>query len=233
MAAELDPPYGSRVDKLLTACRVLQNSGVDIVTISDSPMARVKLDPVVCGAKLQRETGMEVLPHFCCRDRNVNALRAMLLGAQCENIRTILAVTGDHVPELDRGYIKPVFNVTSAKLMEMISQMNQDVFADSPFTIGGAFNPNVANPKAELARLEKKLKAGAYMNNEVPGIQIPTAYVNRFSPEMSREEAQRTGIEIALEIAESLRPHADGFYFMTPFNRAEIVAELIEKCREM
>ena len=154
MAAELDPPYGSRVDKLLTACRVLQNSGVDIVTISDSPMARVKLDPVVCGAKLQRETGMEVLPHFCCRDRNVNALRAMLLGAQCENIRTILAVTGDHVPELNRGYIKPVFNVTSAKLMEMISQMNQDVFADSPFTIGGAFNPNVANPKAELARLE-------------------------------------------------------------------------------
>ena len=176
--------------------------------------------------------------------------------------------------QLDRGYIKPVFNVTSAKLMEMISQMNQDVFADSPFTIGGAFNPNVANPKAELARLEKKLKAGAvffltqpvfdegristvkearemgakmllgimplvsyrnavYMNNEVPGIQIPTAYVNRFSPEMSREEAQRTGIEIALEIAESLRPHADGFYFMTPFNRAEIVAELIEKCREM
>ena len=125
-----------------------------------------------------------------------------------------------------------------------------------------------------MARLEKKLKAGAvffltqpvfdegristvkearemgakmllgimplvsyrnavYMNNEVPGIQIPTAYVNRFSPEMSREEAQRTGIEIALEIAESLRPHADGFYFMTPFNRAEIVAELIEKCREM
>ena len=72
-----------------------------------------------------------------------------------------------------------------------------------------------------------------YMNNEVPGIQIPTAYVNRFSPEMSREEAQRTGIEIALEIAESLRPHADGFYFMTPFNRAEIVAELIEKCREI
>ena len=72
-----------------------------------------------------------------------------------------MAVTGDHVPELDRGYIKPGINVTSAKLMEMISQMNQDVFADSPFTIGGAFNPNVANPKAELARLEKKLKAGA------------------------------------------------------------------------
>ena len=46
-------------------------------------------------------------------------------------------------------------------------------------------------------------------------------------------ERDLTGIEIALEIAESLRPHADGFYFMTPFNRAEIVAELIEKCREM
>ena len=274
MAAELDPPYGSCVDKLLAACRLLRDSGVDIVTISDSPMARVKLDPVVCGAKLQRETGVEVLPHFCCRDRNVNALRAMLLGAQCENIHTILAVTGDHVPELDRGYIKPVFNVTSAKLMEIISQMNRDVFAETPFTIGGAFNPNVANPKAELTRLEKKLRAGAkffltqpvfdekridmvekaralgakmllgimplvsyrnavYMNNEVPGIHIPESYVNRFSPEMNREEAQRIGIEIALKIAKRLKPHADGFYFITPFNRAEIVAELIKKCREM
>lgn len=274
MAAELDPPYGSCVDKLLAACRVLRDGGVDIVTLSDSPMARVKLDPVVCGAKLQRETGVDVLPHFCCRDRNINALRAMLLGAQCENIHTILAVTGDHVPELDRGYIKPVFNVTSAKLMEIISQMNQDVFADSPFTIGGAFNPNVTNSKAELNRLEKKLKAGAlffltqpifdesrigivekarsmgakmllgimplvsyrnavYMNNEVPGIQIPENYINRFSPDMSREKGQETGIEIALEIAERLRPHADGFYFITPFNRAEIIAELMKQCRKM
>mgnify|MGYP000674141946 CR=1 FL=1 len=60
-----------------------------------------------------------------------------------------------------------------------------------------------------------------YMNNEVPGIQIPTAYVNRFSPEMSREEAQRTGVEIALEIAESLRLMRMASIFMTPFNREE------------
>lgn len=274
MAAELDPPYGSGVDRLVEASRRLRDSGVDIVTISDSPMARVKLDPMVCGAKLQRETRVEVLPHFCCRDRNVNALRAMLLGAQCENIHAVLAVTGDQVPEQDRGYIKPVFNVTSSKLMEIISHMNRDLFSETPFLIGGAFNPNVANPKAELNRLEKKLKAGAeffltqpvfdesrmevvekarslgakmllgvmplvsyrnavYMNNEVPGIQIPKAYVDRFSPEMSREAAQEAGIEIALEIAGRIKPYADGFYFMTPFNRAEIVAELMEKCRTM
>lgn len=274
MAAELDPPYGSDVNRLMEAAGLLRNGGVDIVTISDSPMARVKLDPVVCGAKLQREIGIEVLPHFCCRDRNVNALRAMLLGAQCENIHAILAVTGDHVPELDRGYIKPVFNVTSSKLMEIISQMNQNLFQETPFVIGGAFNPNVSNPKAELNRLEKKRKAGAeffltqpvfdesrmdmveearsmgaklllgilplvsyrnavYMNNEVPGIQVPEKYVNRFSPEMSREKAQETGIDIALEIAERIKRHADGFYFITPFNRADIVAELIEKCRKM
>lgn len=272
MAAELDPPYGSCVDRLIEASRRLRDSGVDIVTISDSPMARVKLDPMVCGAKIQRETGVEVLPHFCCRDRNVNALRAMLLGAQCENIHAVLAVTGDQVPELDRGYIKPVFNVTSSKLMEIISLMNRDLFQETPFIIGGAFNPNVANPKAELNRLEKKLKAGAeffltqpvfdenrmeivekarsmgakmllgimplvsyrnavYMNNEVPGIQIPKAYVSRFSPEMSRQAAQDTGIEIALEIAGRIKPYADGFYFMTPFNRVDIVEELMEKCR--
>ena len=89
MAAEPDPPYGSGVDQLVEVSRQLRDSGVDIVTISDSPMARVKLDPMVW-AKLKRETGVEVLPHFCCRDRNVNALRAMPLGAQCENIHAIL-----------------------------------------------------------------------------------------------------------------------------------------------
>lgn len=272
LAAELDPPYGSDLTKVLTAAGQLKASGMDVITISDSPLARVKLDSIVCAAKIRREVGISALPHLCCRDKNANALRASLMGAHCEGIRAVLAVTGDHVPESDRGYVKPVFNVTSIKLMEVIRQLNTDIFTESPMLIGGALNPMVPRVDTELIRVKRKMEAGAsffltqpvfegrfdlidrtralgakvlvgimplvsyrnayYMSNEVPGIQIPPDYLNRFHPEMNREQSAQTGIEIAVEIAKLARPHADGFYFMTPFNRAEIICAILSRLQE-
>ena len=272
LASELDPPYGTDLSKLLSAAQRLKDAQVDAITISDSPLARVKLDSVVCAAKIRREVGISTLPHLCCRDKNANALRASLLGAHCEGIRAVLAVTGDHVPECDRGYVKPVFNVTSIKLMENIQQMNSDVFADSPFSIGGALNPLIPRVESELKRVKRKMDAGAsffltqpvfcdsfdlidgaramgakvlvgimplvsfrnawYMSNEVPGIHIPESYLSRFSPDMGREEAAQVGVEIAVEIARMARSHADGFYFMTPFNRAEIICDILTQLRQ-
>ena len=38
-----------------------------------------------------------------CRDRNLNAIKASLLGLHMEGIRNILAVTGDAIPEAERN----------------------------------------------------------------------------------------------------------------------------------
>ena len=48
---------------------------------------------------------------------------------------------------------------------------------------------------------------------------------------MSREEAQQVGVEIAVEIAERLRDITDGYYFMVPFNRADMIARILEQIR--
>ena len=48
---------------------------------------------------------------------------------------------------------------------------------------------------------------------------------------MSREEAQAVGVRIAVEIAEKLSAVADGYYFMVPFNRAGMIAEIMEKTK--
>ena len=40
-------------------------------------------------------------------------------------------------------------------------------------------------------------------------------------------------IEIACEIAVRVRPYADGFYFITPFNRAEVVANVIKNIKKL
>lgn len=37
-----------------------------------------------------------------------------------------------------------------------------------------------------------------FLNNEFPGIVIPENYISKFNMEMSREEAEEVGIEIAV-----------------------------------
>ena len=48
---------------------------------------------------------------------------------------------------------------------------------------------------------------------------------------MSREEAQQVGVDVAAEIAEKLKDVTDGYYFMVPFNRASMIAEILKKIR--
>ncbi len=268
IAAELDPPEGADLSKLISAAKILKKSGVSVITVSDSPLGHARMDSVICSAKIHREVGIETLPHICCRDKNLNALRSLLLGAHCEGIRAVLAVTGDTIPESDRGLVKPVFNVDSTRLMELISKLNEDLFSEAPFTIGGAFDPAPRKQTIALSRLAKKQKSGAgfvltqpvfsedclpsieaarsqgmkvlvglmplvsyrnacFMKNEVPGINIPDELVRRFDPSMTREEAAAAGVSITVDLARRFRSHADGFYFMTPFNRADIIAQII------
>lgn len=158
---ELDPPKNSDLNQLIAAAYELKSAGVDAVTIADSPLARVKLDPIIAAARLMRETGISVLPHLTCRDRNVNSLRSLILGAHSEGIRQLLLITGDRIPESDRGFVKPVFNVNSTQLIELAAQMNSDVFINEPFQLAAAADLGSANCQAELNRILKKQEAGA------------------------------------------------------------------------
>jgi methionine synthase / methylenetetrahydrofolate reductase(NADPH) len=161
VAVELDPPRDSQLNPMIQAARQLQLSGADLLTLADSPLARVKMDPVACAARLHRETGMPVMPHLCCRDRNANALQSILLAAHSEGIRQVLAVTGDAIPESERGFVKPVFNMNSIGLLQLIRQMNKDLFPDDPVLAAAALDPCVVNPDIELARVLRKKEQGA------------------------------------------------------------------------
>ena len=67
-----------------------------------------------------------------------------------------------------------------------------------------------------------------FMKNEITGIHVPDEIIAQYDKDMSREEAQTVGVRIAAEIAEKLADTADGYYFMVPFNRAGMIAEIIE-----
>lgn len=59
----------------------MKESGVDVLTFPDSPSGRTRADSILMAEKVSRETGMCVMPHICCRDKNAIAMRSQLFGS--------------------------------------------------------------------------------------------------------------------------------------------------------
>lgn len=270
LVVELDPPTNTVMDKVMHCAEVCKENNIDLVTVADSPMSKVRVDSIVIASKIKREVGIDVMPHICCRDKNINAIRSSVLAANIEGIRNILAVTGDPVSGAEEIKAKSVFNLNSFRLIELISEMNKEVFNGDEISIGGALNLNALNKNSEISRMNKKISNGAsffltqpifeddtieflsnfkkesnakilggimplvsyrnaqFINNELPGVTIPQKYVKRFDKDMTRNEAEEVGIEIAVEIISKIKNYVDGLYLVTPFNRIEMVMKVIK-----
>ena len=114
---------------------------MDIITVPDCPIGRARMDSSLLACKLHRELGVDVLPHMTCRDRNLNATKALLLGLSVEGVNNVLIVTGDPIPTAERDEIKSVFNFNSRRLASYVSGLNETVLR-TPFRIFGALNVN-------------------------------------------------------------------------------------------
>lgn len=158
-AVELDPPVDADVTRFLQGAKRLLAAGADTITIADCPIARPRVDSCMLAAKLRRELGVEPIPHMTCRDRNINATRALLLGLSIEGVRNVLVVTGDPVPSAARDEVKSVFSFHSAILAGYIRQLGEEN-AVVPFRVFGALNVNAANFDAELKKARRKREAG-------------------------------------------------------------------------
>ncbi len=163
IAVELDPPLDADCDFLIGAAKTLRQAGVDLITVADSPLSRARADSIMTAAKIKRETGVEVMPHICCRDKNHIALKGGLLGAAFEGIHQVLVVTGDPPMQSDLRRNAGVFSFNSYDLISFIVGMNAQVFAQKPFLVGGALNVNAVNFESELKRAKLKLEKGASM----------------------------------------------------------------------
>jgi homocysteine S-methyltransferase len=161
IAVELAPPVGANDEKLMEAARFLENLGVDVVTFPDSPSGRTRIDSILMAGKVHKETGMCVMPHICCRDKNAIAMRSSFLGAYINDIHNFLIITGDPVPTMARQTTKAVFNFDSVGLMNIVKDMNEENFAQSPLSYGGAINQGRFNLDVEIGRVRRKMEAGA------------------------------------------------------------------------
>ncbi|HEX3027518.1 MAG TPA: bifunctional homocysteine S-methyltransferase/methylenetetrahydrofolate reductase [Clostridia bacterium] len=160
VAVELDSPLDADTGFFLSSAIKLSRAGADLITIADCPIGRARADSSMLAAKLRREYDIEAMPHLTCRDRNLNATKALLLGLNAENVSNVLCVTGDPIPSSDRNEIKSVFNFNSVRLASFIRDLNKTVFTNRPFTVAAALNVNAVTFDAELEKAKRKQDAG-------------------------------------------------------------------------
>lgn len=269
IAVELAPPLSVDDEKLMDAAHLLKKSRVDVLTFPDSPSGRTRVDSVLMAGKVSKETGIPVMPHICCRDKNAIAIRSLMLGAHINGIRNFLVITGDPIPSVARSSIKSVFNFDSTGLMRLIKEMNEEQLEHSPMCFGGCINQGRRNLDLEIGRVKKKMEAGAvffmtqpvstkesadrvrkikeetgarilcgimpfvslknatFMKNEMTGIEVTQEVLNRYRPEMTKEEGEEAGILLAKEMMDLMDDFADGYYFSFPFNRVHMLEKIL------
>ena len=181
VSVEVDPPRGIRPRKMIEGATLLKSSGVDMINVADSPMARVRMSSIALATMIQSQVGIETILHFTCRDRNLMGIQSDLMGAHALGIRNILALTGDPPRAGDYPNTTAVFDVDSIGLIRVLGQLNagvdlggNSIGEPTRFVIGCAVNPSAENFDQELERFRAKVEAGAEFAMTQPLYELST-----------------------------------------------------------
>jgi homocysteine S-methyltransferase len=231
---------------------------------------------------IQRETGMEAVFHYTCRDRNMLGMLSDLLGAAAGGLRNVLIVTGDPPATGPYPDSTAVFDIDSIGLTNLLHRLNQGldpggnpIGEPTRYVVGVALNQG-AEPRRELERFAWKVDAGAdfavtqpvfdpgqlegflkrarssipviagiwpltslrnaeFLANEVPGVVIPPAIIERMrkAQEHGAAAARAEGVAIASEMVEAVRDLVQGVQVSTPGGRTGTALDVLEALRSV
>lgn len=163
---EYNPPKGTNISGVLDNAKQLLGR-VHGVNVTDNTAAVVRAGSLpVC--RLLYELGHDPVMQLTCRDRNRIAMQSDLMGAHMLGIRNILCLTGDYPTVGDHKDAKPVYDLDSVQVMQLVHALNggrdmagHKLDGATDFTIGAAVTPEADLVGPVLAKFEVKVKAGA------------------------------------------------------------------------
>jgi homocysteine S-methyltransferase len=168
VSVQLDPPLGGSARGLLEIAHELREGGITFVDVNDNATARAGMSSLMVSARIERDCGLETVPHLTTRDWTVLGLESILLGAHAEGVRNVLAITGDPPEVGDYPGSQGVYEVDAIGLTQLITRLNRGedfngrpIDAPTSFFPGVAVNPTPDDMDVELERFEKKVEAGA------------------------------------------------------------------------
>jgi len=167
-SVEIVPPRGVDPAPMLTQARLLKAAGVDAVNVPDGPRAQSRMGALISGILIERETGLEAVVHYACRDRNLLGMLSDLLGAAAAGLHNLLIVTGDPPKMGPYPDATAVFDIDAIGLTNLVARLNRGldpggnpIGAPTRFVHGVGLNPAAPDLDRELARFAWKAEAGA------------------------------------------------------------------------
>ncbi|MBI5556547.1 MAG: methylenetetrahydrofolate reductase C-terminal domain-containing protein [Deltaproteobacteria bacterium] len=170
---ELVPSRGGRnrhIDRTLALARDLARDGrIQAVSITDNAGGHPALSPEVLGLEILA-MGLDVISHFSCKDKNRNEMESQLFGWDRRGLHNLLVISGDYPKQGYRGHPKPVFDLDSVHVVDMLNLMNKGHYLNqaahhpTSFFKGVAVSPfklTEAEQLMQYYKLHRKIAAGA------------------------------------------------------------------------
>ena len=167
VTSEIGPPKGIETHQLLEDAELIRGrvDGINVTDLQSSVMRLGSL--VVCS--LLKQKGFEPIFQVTCRDRNRLALQSDILSAAALGIENLLILTGDHPTLGDHPEAKPVFDLDSVQLLQVVKKLQEGLDmkgnklegAAPKFCLGAVVNPGADPIEPQIIKMEKKIEAGA------------------------------------------------------------------------
>ena len=168
VTAEMAPPKGYGFTECLETAALLKGK-VHGINVTDMQSACLKASSLGLCVAL-KQAGLEPILQVTGRDRNRMAIQADILSAAAFGIDTMLALTGDHPLVGDCKDSKPVYDLDSVGILNMLSRMEETgcdcggnpLSGGAPrFFKGAAVTPVYAPLPLQINKLRQKVDAGA------------------------------------------------------------------------
>ena len=166
VTSEIGPPKGIDIKEALEDADLIKGK-VDAINVTDLQSSVMRLGSLaVC--HLLKDRSIEPIFQIACRDRNRLALQSDLLSAAALGIENVLALTGDYTTLGDHPEAKPVFDLGSIELLDVIKTLQEgkdmkgNALKGAPkFCVGAVVNPGADPLEPEIIKMEKKISSGA------------------------------------------------------------------------
>jgi len=174
---ELVPGRGSwekaQEKALLLAEEAAKGKRIHAVSLTDNPGGNIAILPETIGREIMN-LGLEPIIHLTCKDKNRSQLESQLYALERAGLNNVLALTGDYDFGSGTGRPKPVFDLDSTHLLQLITELNRGLeyqtlkgkssLKPCNFFAGAAVSPFKATEAEQMLqyfKLRKKIESGA------------------------------------------------------------------------
>ena len=196
------PSRGVDPATVMDKLQLLKEGGVDAVRISEAPRSSASMGALALAVLATRESGVNSILHYTCRDRDLLVMQSELLGAHALGVRNLFLSTGEPIRVGAYFDATAVMDVDAIGLTRLIAELNEGrdlggkpLNQTARFFVGVSVNAEAAKLKEEVARLARKVAVGAHYV-----VTEPVVGIERLEPFLRKVE------ELSIPVIVGVRP---------------------------